>query len=86
MSRLVDLVLDDDAEVLLLGGVVDEGGGGQVSVLVLQLPVQGWGEVSIGATLHVSVSITGRIIGGFNRSSPMWLLSRMMSAALKVAT
>ena len=35
-----DLVLHYDAQVLLLSGVVDQGGGGQVRVLVLQLPVQ----------------------------------------------
>ena len=37
-----NLVLHYDAQVLLLGGVVDQGGGGEVGVLVLQLPVQSW--------------------------------------------
>ena len=41
LDRQTDLVLDNDAEVLLVGLVGDKSAGGQVGVLVLQLAVQG---------------------------------------------
>ena len=40
-----DLVLHDDTEVLLGALLGDEGGGGQVSVLMLQLTVQSYDNV-----------------------------------------
>ena len=39
-----NLVLHYDAQVLLLSGVVDQSGGGQVCVLVLQLTVQSYAD------------------------------------------
>ena len=51
-----NLVLHDDAQVLLLRGVVDQGGGGQVCVLVLQLTVQRCGNVCLYIASRLAIA------------------------------
>ena len=63
------LVLHDDAQVLLLSGVVDQGGRGQVCVLVLQLTVQRCGNVCLYFASIINITCRFESTRSFDKSS-----------------